>query len=224
MSIAELVADIEKERDAWKEAADFSNKKVGVLAADRDQWKARAEKLEAKASELECELHAARSIPRQTIADLQLKAELQQALEAAEKRVKELTERCNHRGRAVDELNARIADLERQLAERPFSTLEAVLEECRIAGIETHISVVDRQEFRVCVQRSGGVSRSTYAPDAAAAASAIESIVCSQDFYPDSAFARRRKPAEPEAAAEPTPNSSKTSNSSDYVADLPADR
>ena len=179
MSIAELVADIEKERDAWKEAADFSNKKVGVLAADRDQWKARAEKAETDN-------------------------------ETA--------------GNTIHRLSARIADLERQLSERPFSTLEAVLEECRIAGIETHISVVDRQEFRVCVQRSGGVSRSTYAPDAAAAASAIESIVCSQDFYPDSAFARRRKPAEPEAAAEPTPNSSKTSNSSDYVADLPADR
>ena len=188
MSIAELVAEIEKERDEWKESAEFANQKASTIAADRDHWMERAEKAEGE--------------KLKGIGDYGLA--LHRA-EAAEKLVKELEERCNHRGRAVDELNARIAELERQLSERPFSTLEAVLEECRIAGICAGVGVVDRQEFRIHIDNSCGISRVTYAPDASSAASAIESIVCDRDFYPHSSFARRRR--EEKETPQPTPES-----------------
>lgn len=231
MSIAEQVDELERAGDGYRHAIAELTRMNEMLVRDRDQWKARAEKAEVKVSELECELYAARSIPRQTVADLQLKAELQQALEAAEKRVKELETKLALAEKERDEaketvgsiqedyselesernrLNRRVQELERQLSSRP-STLEAVLEECLAENICVGVSIVDtgakRHRVRISVERKGK-GRVIYVESLSEAAEKLCETVGDRDFYPDSAFARRRKPAEP------TPNSSETPNSS----------
>jgi len=199
---------------------------VKQLEAERDRWKARAEKAEVKVSELECELYAARSIPRQTVADLQLKAELQQALEAAEKRVKELETKLALAEKERDEaketvgsiqedyselesernrLNRRVQELERQLSSRP-STLEAVLEELREElrgeGIPGSIHV-DRYGIHVSVYCVEGLHHTESVQSFHDIPAAMAELVVMH--YPDSAFARRRKPAEQTPAIPKTP-------------------
>ena len=223
MSIAKQVAEIERDNDNRRRAMAGLIDEGRKLTADRDQWKERAEKAEVKVSGLE---FAARS-------GLLLESERQQALEAAEKRVKELEASCQRyrqeRAQDIDRLfktekerdahRDRIAELEKS---RP-STLEAVLEELAQDLMSFEIACLCTRKPSIDVEIEVDGYRHKQIGGIRGMGDYLAKIVC--EHYPDSAFARRRREEKetPQPTPEPAPNCSESPNSSTSQPDIVAE-
>ena len=164
---------------------------------------------------------------------LLLESERQQALEAAEKRVKELEASCQRyrqeRAQDIDRLfktekerdahRDRIAELEKS---RP-STLEAVLEELAQDLMSFEIACLCTRKPSIDVEIEVDGYRHKQIGGIRGMGDYLAKIVC--EHYPDSAFARRRREEKetPQPTPEPAPNCSESPNSSTSQPDIVAE-
>ena len=212
MSIAEKVQQLEVDRDSLhrsyqgkvdelkyvreqfdKHKADFGHlpREVQRLTADRDQWKARAEKAEDLVDSFKGDVHYLKKC----------RGEWEAKANAAEKRVKELDSQRVAAVKCVELQAARIAELQRQLSSLP-STLEEVLEEIYQPGtvgvdaIEPTVELMFQHKYAPAGGYFIGIDGQCKlrARTPREAADKLTELVCKK--YPDSAFARRRREGE----------------------------
>lgn len=226
-AIAELTRMNEmlvRERDCWREKWEKADglrdewmDKAESLEAERDQWKERAEGAEKKVADLEKKLRLEIDRANNTWAERDGYYEETKKLNARIAELeRELIDAMAEVGtlKQCAKMDAAEINLERQQSKS--HGLEAVLEELREElrgeGIPGSIHV-DRYGIHVSVYCVEGLHHTESVQSFHDIPAAMAELVVMH--YPDSAFARRRKPAEP------TPNSSETPNSStDPVADL----
>ena len=212
MSIAEKVQQLEVDRDSLhrsyqgkvdelkyvreqfdKHKADFGHlpREVQRLTADRDQWKARAEKAEDLVDSFKGDVHYLKKC----------RGEWEAKANAAEKRVKELDSQRVAAVKCIELQAARIAELQRQLSSLP-STLEEVLEEIYQPGtvgvdaIEPTVELMFQHKYAPAGGYFIGIDGQCKlrARTPREAADKLTELVCKK--YPDSAFARRRREGE----------------------------